>query len=364
MEAIRFNEKLTSKERVLATFAHCNTDRVPVNYSFNPGVDDRLKKALGLKHNDNEGLMEYLGVDFRGIWVPYTGPRLHKEILSRGVDPEWGFHTRWVEHDTGGYWDYCDYPLMFAEEDEVASWPMPSPDDYDYNVITETVQKHEGKALYFGDAGLGCIINTAGFFRGMEQVFIDLATDEPAGLLLIDRFLDLHFERMVRALDKIGKKIDFVWMGEDLGTQIGPMISKELFRKHILPRHKRFLDLATSYNLPVMLHTCGSSSWSYEDYISIGLKAVDTLQPEAANMSPTYLKQQFGGQLVFHGCISTTGVLSFGSKEDTINDVKNTLDIMMPGGGYCLAPTHCLQDNTPTENVFAMYETAHRFGRY
>jgi uroporphyrinogen decarboxylase len=37
---------------------------------------------------------------------------------------------------------------------------------------------------------------------------------------------------------------------------------------------------------------------------------------------------------------------------------------MMPGGGYCLAPTHQIQDNTPTENVLAMYEAARTYGRY
>ena len=40
------------------------------------------------------------------------------------------------------------------------------------------------------------------------------------------------------------------------------------------------------------------------------------------------------------------------------------LDIMMPGGGYCFAPTHQLQDNSPTENVVAMYETAKKYGTY
>jgi hypothetical protein len=39
-------------------------------------------------------------------------------------------------------------------------------------------------------------------------------------------------------------------------------------------------------------------------------------------------------------------------------DIRNTLEIMMPGGGYCFAPTHALQDNSPTENVVAMYKTA------
>jgi uroporphyrinogen decarboxylase len=44
--------------------------------------------------------------------------------------------------------------------------------------------------------------------------------------------------------------------------------------------------------------------------------------------------------------------------------VRETLEVMMPGGGYCLAPTHSLQDNSPTENVVAMYVAAREFGRY
>jgi uroporphyrinogen decarboxylase len=44
--------------------------------------------------------------------------------------------------------------------------------------------------------------------------------------------------------------------------------------------------------------------------------------------------------------------------------VRETLEIMKPGGGYCLAPTHQIQDNTPTENVLAMYAAARRYGTY
>lgn len=96
----------------------------------------------------------------------------------------------------------------------------------------------------------------------------------------------------------------------------------------------------------------------------MGISVVDTLQPEAANMSPAYLKRTFGGRLAFHGCISTAGPVATGSVQDTIAYCRNTLDIMMPGGGYCFAPTHQLQDNSPTENVVAMYETARRDGVY
>ena len=56
-----------------------------------------------------------------------------------------------------------------------------------------------------------------------------------------------------------------------------------------------------------MMHTCGSSSWAYEDFIEMGINVVDTLQPEAKDMAPAYLKKRFGDRLAFHGCISPPG---------------------------------------------------------
>jgi hypothetical protein len=47
-----------------------------------------------------------------------------------------------------------------------------------------------------------------------------------------------------------------------------------------------------------------------------------------------------------------------------VQNCRQTLDIMKPGGGYCFAPTHELQDNSPTENVLAMYRTAWEHGAY
>ncbi len=357
---------MTSKERVLTTLANREADRVPINYHSNPGVDGRVKAHFGLEPNDAEGLRRALGVDFRGIGVRYTGPTLHADIPERGVKVDnWGIHRRYVAHETGGYWDYCDFPLRDADEETVAKWPMPSPADHDYSGVREACERNREYALYVGGAGLGCVINTAGFHRSMEQVFCDLALDEPAGLLLIDRFLAIQLEVAKRTLEAAPRgAIDFMWMGEDLGTQEGPIISMEMLKKHILPRHQPFFDLAAAYDLPVMMHTCGSSSWSYEEYIKMGLKAVDTLQPEAGKMSPRYLKKTFGGRLAFHGCISTAGPVATGTVAETIAYCRNTLDIMMPGGGYCFAPTHALQDNSPTENVIAMYETAKKYGNY
>ena len=355
---------MKSKERVLTTFANQEPDRVPINYLANAGIDRRLKEHFGLKPGDGEGLQQVLGVDFRGVMPSYCGAKLHKDIPERGVKvDDWGIHRRWIEHESGGYWDYCDFLLQDADEETVANWPLPNPDDFDYSEIFAQCRRFEQYAIN-GSGGYGDIINGNGMLRGMEQTLVDLITDDPAGLLLADRRMEIQIEITRRILEAAKGKVDFIWLGEDLGSQTAPIISMELFRKHIRPRYQKYCDLARAHDVFVMMHTCGSSSWAYEEFIEMGIHVVDTLQPEAKDMSPEYLKKQFGGRLAFHGCISTAGPVATGTVEETIDYCRRTLEIMMPGGGYCFAPTHSLQDNSPTENVVAMYETAQEYGKY
>ena len=77
-----------------------------------------------------------------------------------------------------------------------------------------------------------------------------------------------------------------------------------------------------------MIHTCGSSSWAYDDFIEMGISAVDTLQPEAAKMDLAYLKGRFGSRLMLHGCMSTAGPVAYGTPEEVRRDVKEKIDIL------------------------------------
>jgi uroporphyrinogen decarboxylase len=358
------NKEWNSRNRVCAAFAGQVPDRVPIDYAANPGIDARLKNNFKLAKTDNEGLRRALNVDFRYAVPPYTGPKLHADIPERGVQVDnWGVHRVWAEHGSGGYWDYVDFPLRNAGVDEIARWPLPSPDDFDYDDVVRQCRDFGSYAIGLGNAGHADVMNSNGFLRGMEQSYMDLALDEPAGLLLAKRRTDIQLECMRRTLEKAGGRIDFLHIGEDLGTQIGPMISMEIYRRHLKPVHQKFIDLAREYHIPIMIHTCGSSSWVYEEFIDMGINVVEALQPEAKNMAPGYLKKTFGGRLAFHGCISTAGPVAFGTVSDTEKYCRETLKIMTPGGGYCFAPTHMLQDNSPTENVIVMYKTAIEYAK-
>lgn len=355
---------MTPRERVLAAFAHREPDRVPLDYHANLEIDHDLKDHFGLPHDQGEALADRLGVDFRGVYARYIGPQRHASIPGRRVN-EWGVRTRWVEHSAGGYWDFCDFPLAGSiTEDQVDAWPMPTPDDYDYDFIPAWCDAHQDYAVVLGGAGVSCIMNTVGFLRGMGDVFCDVATEDPAGMRLIDRMMDVDFEIARRALKVAGHKAALFCIGEDLGTQRGPIVDPEIFRRIIRPRTQRYITEAKKYNLPVMMHSCGSSSWAFDDLADMGVDIMDTLQPEAANMDPAYLKKRFGHKLSFHGMLSTAGVLAFGTVEQVKDEVRRLLDIMMPGGGFALAPTHAIQSNSPVENVLAMYETARGYGVY
>lgn len=357
-------ETMTSKERVLGTLSFDSVDRVPLDYSANPGIHRQLKKALGAK--DNEALLDMLGVDFRAIDAPYVGPALFDEVPGCTVHPEYGYVSRWVQNAYGGYEDCCFFPLQGASDLVLGNWPVPNPDHYHYEDALLEAKKHPDKAIVVGHPGYPDIINSLGRVMGMEDCLINLHLREEATLDFIRRKADFELgklDRLIETLRAAGHAPDILTLGEDLGTQLGPMISRELFCDVIKPVMARFIKLAQHHSMAVMVHSCGSSSWVFEDFIGMGVHMVDALQPEAAHMSPLSLAARFGGRLAFHGCISTAALASMSAIE-VQKTCEETLGILMPTKGYCLAPTHMIQDNTPPENIIAMYQTAHKAGVY
>jgi len=334
---------------------------MPIDYFGNIGINDLLMKHFKTDYN---GLLDALNVDFRGMYAPYAGKLLFPKREGRIVSDVYGFYCKWIEHSTGGYWDFCDFPLQDAEPEVIAGFPVPDPAHFDYGAIDAAIKMFPGRALHVGNGGFADVINSTGRVMGMEQTLMNLLTGDEATLTYINRRTDMEIATLDESIKRAKGRADFLWMGEDLGTQIAPMVSLEMYRKVMRPIHQRFVDLAKCHKLPVMIHTCGASSWAYNDFVEMGIDAVDTLQPEATNMNPEYLIKHFGGKLSFHGSISTAGPLAYGTPDEVDADVRAKCDIYRPTRSYMISPTHSIQDNSPMENVLRMYECAIKYGKY
>ena len=97
------------------------------------------------------------------------------------------------------------------------------------------------------------------------------------------------------------------------------------------------------------------------DFIDLGVKVLDPIQTSAKDMDIKILKERFGDKLTFHGAIDTQMDLPKSSSAEIRELVKKTIDVLGKGGGYFFSPSHRIQQDTPLENIIAMYETVNNY---
>ncbi len=78
-------------------------------------------------------------------------------------------------------------------------------------------------------------INSIARARGTEQVLIDLITDDPVYLEIMEARFKFYYDMHERVLQEANGLIDFTHIGEDLGTQDSQVIGFEIFDKHFAP---------------------------------------------------------------------------------------------------------------------------------
>jgi len=80
-------------------------------------------------------------------------------------------------------------------------------------------------------------------------------------------------------------------------------------------------------------------------------------------MDPKTLKARFGDKVCFWGGIDTQQVLPFGKPEEVREEVRRRVEDFASGGGFVVAAIHNIRPEVPPENIVAMIEAAHEFGR-
>jgi len=348
---------ITPKERVKMAASHVEPDRPPIQIYLTPEARAKLDDYF-----KGRPIEEVFEIDFRSVG-PAGGPKRRQPEPGSNIAAydDWGNGYTLVKNNAGGeYLEATELSLAkLRTMDDVVSYPWwPSPDDYDFSVIPEQIERIEDYAVCFGSAGIPDIINSVGRGRGMAQVLMDIATEDEVGIAIIDKRVDFYYEYCRRGLEAGAGKIDILCLGEDLGTQKGPTMSPARFDSFFRPRIEKFYKLAHDYGALAMMHSCGSTRLLQSRLIDMGLDILDAVQPEPVGMDPEELKREFGDRLTYCGMISTQHTLPHGTVEECRAEARHRIDVIGRGGGYIFAPAHCIQPDTPVENILAIYEEA------
>ena len=346
--------QITSKERVKISLRWKEPDRVPIQLYTTPEIHKKLTDHFGGKD-----ILEVLGVDFREIWGRWRGKV--KERQDDVFYDMWGVGYRNQSFGLGEYEEAYDLALARIKTmDDVLKYPWPDPKDWDFSSFAQQCEQYKNYAICLGGAVIPDIVNGVSRGRGMEQVLIDIITKDEVGVAIIDKRVDFWYDYIKRGLEAAKGKVDIVCLGEDCGNQNGRMFSPEVFNRFFVPRLKKFYDLAHEYGAKAMMHSCGDTHEIMPTFIDMGLDILDAMQPEPKGMNPEKIRIMCYGRLAFCGLISTQETLPHGTVEQCRAEARHRIDVIGKGGGYIFSPAHCIQPDTPLENILAIYEEANK----
>ena len=347
---------MNSRQRVLTVFEHEMPDRVPCWCGASVEFWKKAKKELGL---DNEGLSLRFRDDFRRVYAEYTGPEFSLKHEQATYRTPFG-----IERQGYGYGQPLSHPLENATIEDVENYPWPDPSWMD-------VSKIKTKAKAYGDQFAILGGDWSPFWHdlidlvGMEEVYVKMYTEPDVIDALLKHMLDYYFQVSKRIFDAAADVIDIFFMGNDFGSQIGPLMSPDMFERFIAPHQKRLCDLGHSYGLRTQLHCCGGFYELIPSMIDIGIEGLHAVQPSCRGMDLKRLKNEFGDKMVFNGAIDSHHTLIEKDSESVKEDTRKILEIMMPGSGYIAGASHdTILGETPVENVLAMFDAIYEYGKY
>ncbi len=348
---------MNSRERVLGAFNRTGYDRIPVKHEGTPEINQMIMDHFGLENM--EQLLRVIGDDFRYVEPVYTGPELRK-FPDGSMEGYWGERYKYASFEGGKYLEASYLPFAnIIDPKDLDRSRFPTAGWFDYSSVKEQCRqiRDNGYAVCFGTAGDMDFINSIARARGTEQVLIDLITDDPVYLEIMEARFRFYYEMHERVLQEAGGMVDFTHIGEDLGTQTSQVIDLSIFEKHFAPRFKEYFDMAHRYGARTMMHMCGFVRPFLPRLIELGLDVYDVVQPTTDEMDIAVLKKDFGEKLHFCGSVCVQSTLAFGTEEDVVHEVERRKELF-PEGGLFLGPSHAIQVGSPIENIIALYKAA------
>ena len=292
-------------------------------------------------------LQRFLGYDY--VTAGIGGINFPRDLFVAEDTTQWGEQRRekrnWTDEHTG--------PIKGWEEFE--KYPWPSPEQIDTNILEWLTENLPDDMCII--AGCHSIFEQVTWLMGYENLCYQIY-DTPD-------LVDAMFERIGSIFHEVAKvlvqfdRLPIIFGGDDMGFKTSPMVTPQVLIEKSFPWHKWNAELAHTHDKLYILHACGNLSdlmGSLIHYVKIDGRHSfeDVIEPV------TLAKERYGDHIAVIGGIDLDFLCR--SSEVAIRQrVRHTLDVCLPGGGYCLGTGNSVANYIPVENYLVMMDEGRRY---
>ena len=193
--------------------------------------------------------------------------------------------------------------------------------------------------------------------RGYENLMFDMVDEEPRLWMLIE-MLETFNLSLIRRYIELGA--NFIAYPEDLGMQVGPMLSPDHFRKYIKPSYQRMMQPARDKGLIVHMHSDGDIRDLVDDLIGDGVQVMN-LQDLVNGIG--WIREHVKGRVCIDLDVDRQDIVPYGTPEQIDALIREEVEKLgSPEGG--LTMIHGMYPGVPLENAKALMDAMERYAGF
>lgn len=264
--------------------------------------------------------------------VLYHFPRMKGHLWwegqGSGMD-EWGCY--WVSNRPGDMGQIRDHVLQTIHEFD----KLPRPDGRDparyAHLADELAQRPDGYHVFCNGS---ILFERMHFLRGFSDLLMDSVLDEEGLIQFAEWVVTYQAQTLEYLTEHFKGRIHGFRGTDDLGTQSGPIMSPDQFRKIWKPFYAWIGKCCRQNGMHFWLHSCGRITPLLDDLIDAG---VQVLNPQIGTCGIPELGTCAAGRLVFESYPDLQTVVASGDRTAIREDLASQLrHLATPDGGYIL----------------------------
>ena len=336
---------MNSEERVIRALHREEVDRVP---TFEWMIDKKVMNAIMPDKTYEEFIYE-MDLDAFVVYLDYE-----REKIKPGVfRDEWGNIVKTTE-EAHTIAEGCIKTLGDLKRYEPPDPRAP----HRYKTLDKILNKHSGKKAII--LHLNDVFSIPRNLLGYEQFLLSIV-DNPK---LVNELVELSVViNLALAKEAVKRGVKIVFTGDDFAYNKGLLVSPKSFDEIFYPHFLKVIRGFKEMGLFVIKHTDGNI-WSIIDkIIESGIDCLDPLEPRAG-MDIASVKRKYGNRIAIKGNVDCAKTLTFGTKEEVIEETKQCLRDGAPAWGFILSSSNSIHSSVNPENYMAMLETLYKHGQY